>query len=82
MDVRATVSSKGQVTLPKAVRDHLGLAPGDRVVFRIEGDRAVLAKTPDLLTLAGTVPVPASKRGTPWDQVRRETRRARAASTS
>ena len=82
MDVRATVTSKGQVTLPKAVRDHLGLAPGDRVVFRIEGERAVLAKTPDLLELARTVQVPDTKRGTPWDQVRRESRRARAASGS
>ncbi len=80
MDVRATVTSKGQVTLPKSVRDHLALAPGDRVLFRIEGERAVLAKTAELLRLAGTVPVPAAKRGTPWDQVRRETRRARATS--
>lgn len=80
MDVRATVSSKGQITLPRQVRDHLQLAPGDRVVFRIEGERAVLAKTPQLLELAGTVHVPAGKRGTPWDQVRRETRRTRAIS--
>jgi antitoxin PrlF len=64
------------------VREHLRLRPGDRVVFRIEGDRAVLAKTPDLLELAGTVHVPAAKRGTPWDQVRRETRHARAAAGS
>jgi len=31
--VEATVSSKGQVTLPKALRDHLGLHPGSRVRF-------------------------------------------------
>lgn len=78
MDVRATVTSKGQITLPKSVRDHLGLRPGDGVVFRVEGERAVLAKTPDLLELAGAVTVPAAKRGTSWDDVRRETRRARA----
>jgi antitoxin PrlF len=82
MDVRATITSKGQITLPKIVRDHLGLAPGDRVVFRLEGERAVLAKTPDLLKSAGTVHVPSAKRATPWDQVRRASRRARAASGS
>ena len=28
-----TVTSKGQVTIPKAVRDYLGIAPGSRVSF-------------------------------------------------
>jgi AbrB family looped-hinge helix DNA binding protein len=29
-----TVTSKGQVTIPKAVRDQLGLKPGSKVEFR------------------------------------------------
>jgi AbrB family looped-hinge helix DNA binding protein len=36
------VTSKGQVTIPKAVREHLGIAPGDAVEFRIEGGLAVV----------------------------------------
>ena len=32
----ATVTSKGQITLPKEVRDHLHLAEGDRVEFVIQ----------------------------------------------
>jgi antitoxin PrlF len=47
-------------------------------VFRVEGDHAVLARTPDLLALAGSVSVPAAKRGTAWTEVLRRTRRARA----
>ena len=78
MDVTARMTSKGQVTVPKAVRDALALAEGDQVVFRVEGDHAVLTRTPDLLTLAGSVCVPAAKRGTPWDAVLRQTREARA----
>ena len=66
MDVAARLTSKGQVTLPKAVRDALGLQEGDQIVFRVEGRRAVLARTTDLLDLAGSVSVPASKRGTAW----------------
>lgn len=37
-----TMTSKGQVTIPKAVRQQLGLRQGMRVVFVIEGDHAVL----------------------------------------
>ena len=78
MDVPAQLSSKGQLTVPKVVRDALGLVEGDQVVFRVEGRRAVLARTPSLLDLAGSVPVPAEKRGTPWADVRRRTRAVRA----
>jgi AbrB family looped-hinge helix DNA binding protein len=70
MDVGATVTSKGQITLPKSVRDALGLKAGDRVLFRVHEDRAVLAKVPDFLDLAGSMPPPPGKRGMAWDKVR------------
>jgi len=79
MDVAARVSSKGQVTVPKVVRDALGIKEGDAVVFRIEGHRAVLARTPDFLALAGTIKVPGKSRNAAWDDVIRKTRAARAA---
>jgi antitoxin PrlF len=78
MDVAARLTSKGQVTIPKAVREALDLHEGDEVVFRVERKRAVVAKTPDFLSLAGSVPVPPEKRGTAWGEVLRATRRARA----
>ena len=78
MDVAAKVTSKGQVTVPKAVRDALGIHEGDEVVFRVEGNRAVLARTPDFLDLAGTISVPASKRNVAWDDIVRRTRADRA----
>ncbi|MGQ0623648.1 MAG: AbrB/MazE/SpoVT family DNA-binding domain-containing protein [Sporichthyaceae bacterium] len=79
MESSARMTSKGQVTIPKAVRDALGLHTGDAVVFRLDGSRAVLARTVDLLDLAGTVDVPAARRGASWDEVRSRTRRSRAA---
>jgi AbrB family looped-hinge helix DNA binding protein len=45
MDVAARVTSKGQITIPRAVREALGLGEGDHVVFRVEGGRALLART-------------------------------------
>lgn len=78
MEIAARMSSKGQVTVPKAVREALGLGEGDNVVFRVEGNRAVLARTPDFLSLAGTIRVPASRRNAAWDDVVLKTRAARA----
>jgi len=79
MDATAKLTSKGQLTVPKAVRDALGLTEGDAVMFRVEGNRAVLARTPDFLTLADTIRVPAAKRNVAWDEVIRRTRAARVA---
>ncbi|GAC1596807.1 MAG: hypothetical protein NVS3B21_20910 [Acidimicrobiales bacterium] len=78
MDVSAKMTSKGQVTVPKAVREALGLEEGDELVFRVEGKRAVLARTPDFLDLAASVSVPAAKRNVAWDEVIRRTRATRA----
>ena len=36
--IESTITSKGQTTLPKAVREALGAEPGDRVRYIIQGD--------------------------------------------
>ena len=77
MEAAARLTSKGQVTIPKSVREALGLHEGDAVVFRVEGNRAILGRTADLLELAGSVSVPAAKRGVAWDEIRQTTRGAR-----
>lgn len=73
MDIAAKLTSKGQITVPKAVRDTLALKPGDQVLFRVEDNRAIIARTEDFLELAGSVPVPPGKRGAKWEDIRRET---------
>ncbi len=82
MDVAARVTSKGQVTVPKAVREALGVSNGDAIIFRIEGNRAIVARTPDFLELAGTLRIPANKKNAAWDNVIKSTRAIRAAKKS
>lgn len=54
---KATLTSKGQITLPKPVREALGVHPGDRVAFDIreDGTITVEAETIDLRSLRGTI---------------------------
>jgi antitoxin PrlF len=57
----ATLTSKGQITLPKVVRERLGVAAGDKVEF-VETEPGVykmIAATRDVRDLKGFVPKPA-----------------------
>jgi AbrB family looped-hinge helix DNA binding protein len=60
----ATMTSKGQLTIPKAIRDLLGLHEGDRVRFELDPAQGKVAMAPvkyrpeDLWTLA----VPGARR--------------------
>lgn len=38
----STISSKGQITVPREVRNRLGLRPGDRVEFVVEQGRTTI----------------------------------------
>ncbi|CAM3481713.1 AbrB/MazE/SpoVT family DNA-binding domain-containing protein [Polaromonas hydrogenivorans] len=42
MQADAIVSSKGQVTLPAAMRARLGIQPGSRIVFEVRGKELVI----------------------------------------
>lgn len=78
MEATATVTSKGQVTIPKAIRDLCDISEGDQLVFRTTDYGAAIIKVPDLAELAGAVEVPPENRGVPWEEIRQEVRKARA----
>jgi AbrB family looped-hinge helix DNA binding protein len=41
------ITAKGQVTIPQAVRDRLGLLPGTSVDFEVDGDAVRVVKVAD-----------------------------------
>ena len=53
----ATITSKGQLTVPKEIRDALGVGPGDRLAFRVRADGVVTVEPEklDVLTLQGSI---------------------------
>ena len=57
----ATITSKGQITIPAKVRSDMGLSTGDRVDFiRMEdGHYAVVPASHSIKSLKGIVPRPA-----------------------
>ena len=57
---QATVTARGQVTLPKPIRDRLLLNPGDRIDFVVEADGSlrIVAPTVPVTALKGVLPKP------------------------
>lgn len=55
MPTDATLTSKGQTTIPKEIRDSLGMKPGDRMTFTLMPDATVVmrVKSGSLAELAG-----------------------------
>jgi antitoxin PrlF len=45
--MEATVAERGQITLPKAARDALGLTKGSKLKVEVENGRIVLSKDVD-----------------------------------
>jgi AbrB family looped-hinge helix DNA binding protein len=50
-----TVTQKGQVTIPIAIRNALGLSPFDKVQVRMREGSAVIEPVPDLLSMGGSI---------------------------
>ncbi len=61
---QATLTSKGQITVPKPIRQHLKLKAGDRLVFLVGADGTVNIKP---LTAPVTILKGMVSSGTPWD---------------
>jgi AbrB family looped-hinge helix DNA binding protein len=71
--MEATVAERGQITLPKAVRDALGLTKGTQLKVELDGGRIILRKNVDdaLSRMRGRIKLPP---GMTTDDVMRDLR--------
>ena len=51
----STITAKGQTTLPRDIRRHLGLNPGDRVRYLVIGDEVRLVRPRKVMSLCGAL---------------------------
>ena len=72
MTTAATLTSKGQTTIPKEIRDSLGMKPGDRISFTLMPDGTVVmrVKSKSIMNLAGVLHKKGRKR-VPVEQMAR-----------
>jgi AbrB family looped-hinge helix DNA binding protein len=70
--MKAIVSEKGQITIPKALRERLGLGPGQVLDFRERKGRLIAEKLPPRDPVSGVYGILQLGRGT--DRVMRELR--------
>ena len=51
----STVTQKGQITLPKVVRDRLGVKSKDVVILRVNKNQVMIESSEDVIDMAGSV---------------------------
>jgi AbrB family looped-hinge helix DNA binding protein len=56
----STITSKGQTTIPGEIREALGIKPGDKLQYVVEGDHATIHVHPGTRSLKGAL---ASRKG-------------------
>jgi AbrB family looped-hinge helix DNA binding protein len=61
----ATITSKGQTTIPKEIREQFNLQPGDRILFFVnEAGRIEIQPLIDITSLKGLLKRPKGKAAT------------------
>ena len=75
--IKSTVTSKGQTTIPKKIREFLKINPNDRLLYLLEDGKVILrAIHGDILELRGSVP--GEGKSSDLEDVRASARKAMA----
>jgi len=61
MTYSTTITQKGQITIPKVIRDALRMRIGQKISLELEKEEIRIRVFPDILELAGTIKVKKNK---------------------
>jgi antitoxin PrlF len=67
--VESAITTKGQATIPKAIREHLGLKSGDRVKFFLHPDGSVVLLPKRSASVLRGIVKPRRRRRTSIEQI-------------
>lgn len=69
IEIEATIGQRGQVVIPKPIREAYNLRPGMHVTFTVEGDRIVIEGDTDVLDeFLTAVPKRPEPESVDWDE--------------
>ena len=67
----STLTSKGQMTIPKEVRNALNLKPSEKVIIVVEGDHAVIKPLRgNILDIGGSIRIPDKEKPVDFHKLR------------
>ena len=73
-----TITKKGQITIPKAIREHLLLKEKDKLLVKLDGNKATIEKIPSFLELRGSVKIPSNVKDLNWKEIEKKAHQAQA----
>lgn len=76
-----TITKKGQITIPKSIRDKLSIKNNDKLSIKLIENRAVIEKIPSLLELESSIRIPKGRKKSNWKEIERKTHEIRAKKT-
>ncbi len=68
-----TITKKGQITIPKVIRDKLAIKENDKLSVKLIGDKAVIEKIPYLLELESSIKTSKAQKRISWKEIERRT---------
>lgn len=72
----AVLTSKGQMTIPREIRESLKLRPSDKIVIVLEKGQAILKPLRgNIMDLAGSVEIPKSEKPIDFQKVREKVKK-------
>lgn len=72
----ATLTPKGQMTIPKEVRDALNLKPSEKVIIVVEGSHAIIKPLRgNILDMGGSVKIPDKEKPINFHKIREEVKK-------